>query len=78
MVEQSARPFAAPPWSMAVAAMLAVQLSNALSVSVIEQVGSAGTAWLRMCFGAIFLWVIVRPDIRSIGRKDLPPCSPSE
>lgn len=57
---------------MAIAAMLAVQLSNALSVSVIEQVGAAGTAWLRMCFGAVFLWMIARPAIRSLRRKDLP------
>lgn len=66
-----ARP-AAPAWSMAVAAMFAVQLSNALSVSVIEHVGAAGTAWLRMCFGVVFLWIIARPAIRSLGRKDLP------
>jgi inner membrane transporter RhtA len=57
---------------MAVAAMLAVQLSNALSVSVLEQVGAAGTAWLRMCFGVVFLWMIARPAIRSLRRKDLP------
>ena len=57
---------------MAVAAMLAVQLSNALSVSVIEQVGAAGTAWLRMCFGTVFLWMIARPAIRSLHRRDLP------
>ena len=57
---------------MAVAAMIAVQLSNALSVSVIEQVGAAGTAWLRMCFGAVFLWMIARPAIRSLRRKDFP------
>lgn len=61
-----------PPWSMAVAAMLAVQLSNALSVPVIEQVGAAGTAWLRMCFGVLFLWMIARPAIRSLRRKDVP------
>lgn len=61
-----------PPWSMAVVAMIAVQLSNAISVSVIEQVGAAGTAWLRMCFGMVFLWVIARPSIRSLRRKDLP------
>ncbi|MFV0433389.1 MAG: EamA family transporter [Leucobacter sp.] len=61
-----------PPWSMAVAAMLAVQISNALSVGVIEQVGAAGTAWLRMCFGAFFVWLIVRPAIRSLRRRDLP------
>lgn len=61
-----------PPWSMAVAAMLSVQLSNALSVPVIDQVGAAGTAWLRMCFGVVFLWMIARPAIRSLRRKDVP------
>ncbi|MGJ4846624.1 EamA family transporter [Leifsonia sp. Le1] len=61
-----------PPWMMAIAAMLAVQLSNALSVPVIDQVGPAGTAWLRMCFGAVFLWLIARPAIRSLHRTELP------
>ncbi|MFJ4170548.1 EamA family transporter [Paenarthrobacter sp. NPDC089714] len=63
---------AAPPWSLAVAAMLAIQFSNALSVAVIGQVGPAGTAWLRMCFGVVFLWIISRPAIRSLRRRDLP------
>lgn len=61
-----------PPWSMAVAAMLCVQLSNALSVPVIDHVGPAGTAWLRMCFGAMLLWLIARPAIRSLRRNDVP------
>ncbi|WP_392507108.1 DMT family transporter [Naumannella halotolerans] len=61
-----------PPWSMAVAAMLSVQLSNALSVPVIDQVGAAGTAWLRMCFGVVLLWMIARPAIRSLHRNDVP------
>ena len=57
---------------MAIAAMLLIQVSNALSVGVIEQAGAAGTAWLRMCFGAVFLWIIVRPSLRSIRIRDLP------
>ena len=61
-----------PPWSMAVAAMLVIQLSNALSVSVIEHVGAAGTAWLRMCFGALFLSVFIRPALRALRRADIP------
>lgn len=61
-----------PPWSLAVMAMLAVQLSGAFSVAVIEQVGAAGTAWLRMCFGAVFILLIVRPELRTIRRADLP------
>lgn len=64
--------FGMPPWTMAVAAMLSVQLSNALSVPVIEQVGPAGTAWLRMSFGVVFLWMMARPAIRSLRRKGLP------
>lgn len=61
-----------PPWTMAIAAMLAVQLANALSVPVIDQVGPAGTAWLRMCFGSALLWIVARPAIRSLRRADLP------
>lgn len=61
-----------PPWTMAVAAMLSIQFANALSVGVLREVGPAGTAWLRMCFGAVFLWMIARPAISSITRKDLP------
>lgn len=57
---------------MAVVAMLVIQFANALSVPVIDQVGAAGTAWLRMCFGALLLWIIARPAFRSVRRKDLP------
>lgn len=57
---------------MAVAAMLAVQISNALSVPVIAQVGPAGTAWLRMSFGIVFLWLIARPALRSPRLRHLP------
>lgn len=61
-----------PPWSLAIAAMLLIQLGNGLSVRVIEQVGPGGTAWLRMCFGAVLLWAIVRPSLRTVRRADLP------
>lgn len=61
-----------PAWSMAIAAMLLIQVSNALSVTVIAYAGPAGTAWLRMCFGAVLLLLIVRPSIRTIRARDLP------
>lgn len=61
-----------PPWTLAVAAMLAVQLANALSVSVVGQAGAGGTAWLRMSFGVIILWIIARPNFRSIRKQDIP------
>ena len=40
--------YSLPPWSMAIAAMLSIQLANALSVGVLREVGPAGTAWLRL------------------------------
>lgn len=61
-----------PPWMWAGAAMLAVQLSSALSVGLIEQVGPAGTAWLRLSMGAIILLLIARPPLRLIRRRDVP------
>lgn len=63
---------ALPPWTLAVAAMLAVQLSNAFSVSVVGQVGAGGTAWLRMSFGVVFLWLVARPNFRAIRKQDVP------
>ncbi|WGW13845.1 EamA family transporter [Saxibacter everestensis] len=61
-----------PPWAMAVTAMLMIQLSSALSVGLIEEVGAAGTAWLRLCMGALIFLLLARPPIRFIRRRDLP------
>ena len=61
-----------PPWMWAGAAMLAVQLSAALSVGLIEQVGPAGTAWLRLSMGAVILLLIARPPLHLIRRRDVP------
>ena len=61
-----------PPWSMAVAAMLLIQLCNALSVGLIAEVGAAGTSWLRLTMGALVLVLIARPPLRLIRRADVP------
>ncbi len=61
-----------PPWSLAVAAMLSVQLGAALSVDVIGAVGAAGTAWLRLTAGALVFLALTRPPLREIRRADLP------
>lgn len=61
-----------PPWAMAVAAMLLIQATNALSVGLIEQIGAAGTAWLRLAFGAVFFVLLARPPLRRIRRRDVP------
>lgn len=61
-----------PPWTLAVAAMLLIELASALSVSFFDLVGANGTAWLRTTFGAILLWIIAPPDLKSLRRKDAP------
>jgi len=70
---ETPRPRAAvPPWGMAVAAMLSVQLGSALSVGLIETVGPAGTAWLRLSMGALIFLALARPPLRAVRRHDLP------
>jgi inner membrane transporter RhtA len=61
-----------PPWGLAVTAMLSVQLGSALSVDLIEAVGPAGTAWLRLSLGAVILLAIARPPLRTVRRRDVP------
>jgi inner membrane transporter RhtA len=62
-----------PPWVLAVAAMMSVQLGSALSVHLISDVGAAGTAWLRLSMGAVLFVVLARPPLRAIRRKDVLP-----
>jgi inner membrane transporter RhtA len=66
------RPVSVPPWGLAVAAMLSVQLGSALSVDLIAIVGPAGTAWLRLTIGALIFWALARPPLRAVRRRDVP------
>jgi inner membrane transporter RhtA len=52
--------------------MLSVQLGSALSVDLIDSVGPAGTAWLRLSIGALIFLALARPSLRSIRRGDVP------
>lgn len=61
-----------PPWGLAVAAMFSVQLGSALSVDLIDAVGPAGTAWLRLTMGAVIFLALARPPLRTMRRDDLP------
>lgn len=61
-----------PPWGLAMAAMLSVQLGSALSVGLIDSVGAGGTAWLRLTMGALIFLAIARPPLRSVRRADVP------
>lgn len=65
---------ATPPWMLAVAAMMSIQLGSALSAGLlIPELGSGGTAWLRLTLGALILVAIARPPIRDIRRADVLP-----
>ena len=60
-----------PPWTLALAAMVVVQLGAALSVPLIGVVGPAGTAWLRLTMGAIIFVAVSRPPLRQVRRGDV-------
>ena len=67
------RSLVVPPWGLALAAMFSVQLGSALSVGVIDVVGPAGTAWLRLSMGALVFLAIARPPLRQVRRQDVAP-----
>lgn len=69
-IEQRALPV--PAWTLAVAAMFTVQLGSALSLPLIDEVGPAGTAWLRLSAGALIFLAIARPPLRGLDRRDIP------
>jgi len=57
--------------SMAMAAMLCVQLGLAASVGLIDELGPTGVAWLRLFWAALLLLVLVRPRPSAFGRETL-------
>lgn len=57
--------------SMAVASMLCVQLGLAASVGLIDDLGPAGAAWLRLSWAGILLLALVRPRLRDYSREAL-------
>jgi inner membrane transporter RhtA len=50
-----------PAWTLAATAMLSVQLGAAISVALFDDIGVAGTAWLRLTLGAVGFILIARP-----------------
>ncbi|KGI66387.1 EamA family transporter [Mycolicibacterium rufum] len=59
---------------MAVSAMVSVQLGMAVAVNLIEDIGSDGTAWLRLAWAGLLLLVVVRPRPSSFTRKTFGMC----
>jgi inner membrane transporter RhtA len=61
--------------SFAVVAMVCVQLGLAVSVGLIDRLGTAGTAWLRLAWAGLLLAVLVRPSLRRFTRRGLLNCA---
>ncbi|HYH72344.1 MAG TPA: EamA family transporter [Nocardioides sp.] len=57
--------------TMAVGSMLLVQLGLAASVGLIDDIGAAGAAWLRLFWAGILLLVLVRPRLRDYSAEAL-------
>ncbi|GAA1652646.1 EamA family transporter [Actinoplanes couchii] len=49
--------------ALAVAAMTCVQLGLAVSVGLVDQIGAAGSAWLRLAWAGVILFLLVRPRL---------------
>jgi inner membrane transporter RhtA len=61
----------APAWSLAVLAMLSVQVGSAFSTTLFGIVGPAGTAWLRLVAAAFVFVAVGRPRLRSRTRSEM-------
>jgi inner membrane transporter RhtA len=61
--------------ALAVVAMVCVQLGLAVSVGLIDRLGSDGTAWLRLAWAGLVLAVLVRPKLREFTRRGLLTCA---
>lgn len=57
--------------ALAVASMSCVQLGLAASVGLVDQLGAAGTAWIRLAWAGLLLLVIVRPRLHRFGAPAL-------
>lgn len=60
---------------LTLASMTCVQLGLAASIGLIDQVGAAGAAWLRLAWAGVLLLVMVRPRPSRLGRADLAACT---
>lgn len=61
--------------AFAVVAMICVQLGLAVSVGLIDRLGTEGTAWLRLAWAGLLLAVLVRPSLRGFTRRGLLTCA---
>ena len=62
-----------PAWALTLAAMASVQLGLALSVNLIEIVGPAGLAWLRLIISSAIFIPLGYKAFKRVRRQDLLP-----
>jgi inner membrane transporter RhtA len=59
---------------MAIASMLCVQVGLAIAVTLIDDIGVEGAAWLRLAWAGILLLLIVRPRRTAFTRSSFAMC----
>nr|MBA2566270.1 EamA family transporter [Thermoleophilaceae bacterium] len=62
---------AVPPTGLVLVAIGSTQLGAALAKSLFDEVGPAGTVFLRVLFAALVLVALWRPRLRRFGRREL-------
>lgn len=60
-----------PAWTLAVSAMMSVQIGAALSTHLFPAIGPVGTVWLRLSVAAVFFLVIARPSLAGLTAREL-------
>jgi inner membrane transporter RhtA len=60
--------------TLAIVAMLCVQVGLAVSVGLIDRLGTDGTSWLRLAWAGLLLAIVVRPPLRGFSRRVLLTC----
>ncbi|MGE0219826.1 MAG: EamA family transporter, partial [Mycolicibacterium sp.] len=59
---------------MAVGSMVCVQLGLAIAVTLIEDIGVEGVAWLRLAWAGILFLILVRPRRAAFSRTSFGLC----
>lgn len=59
-----------PAWVLAVSAMFSIQIGAALSIPISDEIGAAGTSWLRLSFGGLVFFLLAKQSLRSINKQD--------
>ncbi len=60
--------WAVPPPALMMIGMISFQVGAAFSKDLFDRVSAPGVSFLRVAFGACFLFLIMRPSLRGIGR----------